>query len=74
MIVDKVEEVVQCMIKITIERKKIMELSNKELGKKAGLSTSYISRFINGRVKDPYLRDMIALANALDFRFTISIE
>ena len=70
----KVEEVVANMKRICNEQKKKLGLTNKQIAEKAGKTESYVGRFLNGKVKDPYISDMMALGDALGFKFKLGIE
>ena len=71
---DSVEEVMHSIIQLCAEQKSKLALSNRQIADIAGLSVSYVSRFINGKTKDPYLRDIYAMAIALEFNIIITIE
>lgn len=70
----KVENVMARLSELCIEKKKTLGLANKEIAKKAGKSETYVSRFINGKIDDPYLADINAMCNALGINFNLSVD
>lgn len=48
-------------------------ISHREIAERAGLSKGFVTRFLNGRVPNPTLYSLVALATALDCHFEFEL-
>lgn len=71
---DSTEKVLENVIQLCKEQREKLGLTNKQIAEKSGLTEAYVANFINGEDNDPFISDMWAIARALGFSFTLTIE